>query len=160
MTMGNIERKLKELGIELPIAPRPVANFVSAVTSGNRVYTAGTGPRMSDGKLLYIGKLGADVSVEQGQEAARLCTINILGVLKEHLGDLDRVKRIVKLLAFVNSTSDFHMQPQVINGASDLLVEVFGENGIHARSAIGTNVLPSNMPVEIEMIVEIWDEKK
>lgn len=155
--MGAIEQRLSEMGIVLPAPPKPVANFVTAVQSGNRIYTAGCGPRTSDGKLLYKGKLGSDLSLEQGQQAARQCAINLLAVLKEQLGDLDRVKQVVKLLAFVSSSSQFYDQPQVINGASDFLVDVFGERGIHARSAIGTSVLPSNMPVEIEMIVEVFD---
>lgn len=153
--MSVIDNRLRELGIELPEAPKPVASYVPAVTVDNLVYTSGTGCRVAGKGLLYQGKVGKDVTVEQAREAARQSALNLLAQLKAHLGSLDRVKRIVKLLAFVNGTDDFGEQPLVVNGASDLLLEVFGDKGRHARSAIGTNSLPMNMPVEIEMIVEI-----
>ena len=152
--MALIEKRLAELNIVLENAPRPVAEYVPAKTVGNLVYTSGFDCRVN-GVLLHEGKLGSDLTIEQGYEAARQVMINALTVLKEHIGDLDRVKQVVKLLAFVNSADGFVEQPYVINGASELLVQVFGEKGRHSRSAIGTNELPFNTPVEIEMIVEI-----
>lgn len=152
--MSKIEGKLKELGIELPEAPKPAASYVPAKTFGNYVYTSGNDCRVN-GELLYKGKLGAEVTIEQGQQAAKQTAINLLAVLKEHLGDLDRISQIVKVLGFVNSAPGFVEQPYVINGASDFFEEVFGEKGKHARSAIGTSELPFHTPVEIEMVVEI-----
>lgn len=152
--MSEVEKRLKELGIELPKPSKPTAVYVPAVTTGNLVYTSGNDCKVN-GEFLYTGKLGKDLTLEQGQEAARQTMINLLAVLKKHIGDLDRINRIVKVLGFVNSTPDFTDQPLVINGASELLEEVFGDRGKHARSAIGTNVLPFDIPVEIEMIVEI-----
>ncbi len=152
--MSQIEKRLKELEIVLDKAPAPAAEYVPAKTVNNLVYTSGADCRIK-GKLLYEGKVGSDLTVEQGYEAARQVMINLLNVLKEHIGDLDRVKQVVKLLGFVNSADGFAEQPYVINGASELLVQVFGEKGKHARSAISSNELPFNTPVEIEMIVEI-----
>ncbi|MCM3240365.1 RidA family protein [Heyndrickxia oleronia] len=152
--MSQIEKRLKELEIVLDKAPAPAAEYVPAKTVNNLVYTSGADCRIK-GKLLYEGKVGSDLTVEQGYEAARQVMINLLSVLKEHIGDLDRVKQVVKLLGFVNSADGFAEQPYVINGASELLVQVFGEKGKHARSAISSNELPFNTPVEIEMIVEI-----
>jgi enamine deaminase RidA (YjgF/YER057c/UK114 family) len=152
--MSKIELRLKELGIILPAAAKPVATYVPAKRVGNLVYTSGNDCRVN-GVLKYTGKLGSDVTVEQGYEAAKITMINLLAVLKEHLGDLDRVKQVVKILGFVNSADGFVEQPFVINGASDFLVEVFGEKGKHARSAISSNELPFNTSVEIEMIIEI-----
>lgn len=152
--MAIIEQKLQELGIVLGKVPTPVAEYVPAKTVGNLVYTSGCDCRIN-GKLMYEGKVGGDLTIEQGKEAARQVMINIIAVLKEHLGDLDRVKQVVKMLAFVNSADGFVEQPFVVNGASELLVEVFGEKGKHARSAISANELPFNTPVEIELIVEI-----
>ncbi len=154
--MGQIEQKLQELGIQLPEPPAPAAVYIPAVTVGNLVYTSGNDCRI-DGKLMFEGKLGADLTVEQGKLAARQTMINLLAVLKSHLGDLDRIERIVKLLGFVNSAPGFAHQPYVMNGASELLEQVFGERGKHARSAIGTSDLPFHTPVEIEMIVQIKD---
>ena len=150
----HVEAKLKELGIELPPAVTPVANYVPTVRTGNLVFLSGHGPFKDDGTLV-TGKVGADLTDEEGYEAARLVAIGLLGSLKAEIGELDRVKRIVKLLGLVNCTAEFANQPKVINGASDFLVEVFGEKGKHARSAVGTNALPMNIAVEIEMIVEI-----
>jgi enamine deaminase RidA (YjgF/YER057c/UK114 family) len=150
----NIEKKLLEKGITLAEVKPPVYTYVPAKTVGNMVYVSGTDCRIN-GKLLYEGKLGTQLSVAQGAEAARQCMINILSVLKAHLGDLDRIKQFVKILGFVNSASGFVEQPYVINGASDLLVEIFGERGKHARSAIAASELPFNTPVEIEVICEI-----
>ena len=152
--MGRIEQRLQELGITLPEPPPVAAIYVPAVTVGNMVYTSGNDCRVS-GKLMFQGKLGQDLTIEEGQLAARQTMINLLAVLKAHLGDLDKIERIVKLLAFVNSAPGFADQPYVINGASALLEEVFGEQGRHARSAIGTSELPFHTPVEIEMIVQI-----
>lgn len=151
-----IDKKLKELNIQLPIAPSPVAKYVLIKKVGNLLYTSGQDCRR-DGELLYEGKLGKDLSVEEGYNAAKETAINCLAVLKQELGSLDRIKQIVKVLGFVNSTDSFIEQPAVINGASELFVEVFGEKGKHARSAISSNSLPFNIPVEIEMIVEIED---
>lgn len=154
--MGKIEHRLTELGIVLPKPPEPVAQYVPAVIAGNFVYTSGCDCR-KDGTLLHTGKLGAELTVEMGYEAARQTAINLLAVLKEAVGELDRIRRIVKVLGMVNSAPGFHLQPLVINGASDLFVEVFGERGKHARSAVGMNELPFNTPVEIEVIAEIED---
>ena len=150
------EARLAELGIELPPAPNPVANYVNGVRTGNLIFLAGKGPRRADGTEIR-GKLGDDVSIEEGYEGARLTAINQLAVLKEMLGDLGKVKRVVKVLGMVNSTPDFVEQPAVINGFSDLIVEVFGERGKHARAAVGMASLPRGQAVEIEMIVEVED---
>lgn len=152
----GVEEKLKQLGLELPSAATPMANYVPAVRTGNLVFLSGHGPLEKD--RLIRGKLGSDLTVEEGYQAARLVAIGLLGSLKDVIGDLERVRRIVKLLGLVNSEPTFLEQPQVINGASDLLVEVFGEKGRHARSAVGTNTLPVNIAVEIEMIVEVEDD--
>jgi enamine deaminase RidA (YjgF/YER057c/UK114 family) len=150
------EARLKELGIELPAAPEPVANYVNGVRTGNLIFLAGKGPKRADGTEI-TGKLGNDVSIEQGYEAARLTAINQLAVLKEMLGDLSKVTRVVKVLGMVNSDPEFVQQPAVINGFSDLIVEVFGERGRHARAAVGMASLPRGQSVEIEMIVEVED---
>ena len=142
--------RLARLGIEIPPAPDPVANYVNGVRTGNLIFLAGKGPRRADGTEIS-GKLGADLSVEQGYEAARLTAINQLAVLKAMIGDLDRVVRIVKVLGMVNSDPSFVAQPAVINGFSDLMVEVFGERGRHARAAVGMASLPRGQAVEIEI---------
>ena len=152
------EAKLEELGIVLPPAPEPVANYVNGVRTGNLIFLAGKGPKRADGSELH-GKLGADVSIEEGYEGARITAINQLAVLKEMLGDLSKVKRVVKVLGMVNSTPDFVQQPAVINGFSDLIVEIFGERGRHARAAVGMASLPRGQSVEIEMIVEVEDQE-
>jgi len=152
----NPEEKLKELGITLPTAPSPVANYVNGVRSGNLIFLAGKGPKRADGSEI-TGKLGVDISIETGYKAARLAAINQLAVLKEMLGNLNRVTRIVKVLSMVNSAPSFIEQPKVINGFSDLIVEVFGDRGLHARSAVGMASLPREQAVEVEMIVEIRD---
>ena len=153
----QIEAKLNEMGIELPSAVTPVANYVPAVRTGNLVFLSGHGPFKEDGSLI-TGKVGADLSTEQGYEAARRIAIGLLGSLKAEIGDLDKIKRLVKLLGLVNCTSEFADQPKVINGASDFFVEVLGDKGKHARSAVGSNALPLNIAVEIEMIVEVEDK--
>lgn len=150
------EERLKELKIELPDAPNPVANYINGVKSGNLIFLAGKGPRYANG-VEITGKLGEDISIEKGYEGARLTAINQIAVLKEMLGDLSKVKRIVKVLAFVNCTPDFIEQPKVMNGFSDLMVEVFGDKGIHARAAIGVASLPRGQAVEVECIVEVQD---
>lgn len=150
------EAKLKELGIVLPKAGAPVANYVNTVRTGNLVYTSGKGPNRADGSLV-TGKVGKDITVEEGYEAARLTAIQLLASLKDELGDLSKVKRVVKVLGMVNAEGDFLNHPEVINGCSDLLVKVFGERGKHARSAVGMGSLPRNISVEIELIVEVQD---
>jgi len=152
--MSTAEQRLKDLGLALPPPQTPVANYVRAVRTGTLVFLAGHLPVEHD-KIVYQGKLGRDMDVETGYRAARLVMLNCLASLKEAIGDLDRVKRVVKLLGMVNSAPDFAEQPQVMNGASDLLVQVFGERGRHARSAVGMAGLPSGVAVEIEMIVEV-----
>ena len=154
--MPEIENKLKELGYELP-APRPpgAGNIIPSVRTGNLVFLSGTGPGLPGGGLLHTGKLGSDLTVEQGRDCARQTMLNLLTNLKREIGDLDQVSRIVKLLCMVNSEPDFGDMPLVANGASDLLIELFGESGRHARSAVGMATLPGGMPIEIEMIVEV-----
>ncbi|WP_245917349.1 RidA family protein [Mongoliibacter ruber] len=150
----DAEKKIKEMGITLPNPSAPVANYVNAVRTGNLLFLAGKGPSEADGTYI-TGKVGSDLTIEEGREAARLVGLAQLAVLKAELGDLNKVKRIVKVLGMVNCDSDFKDQPQVINGFSDLMVEVFGEKGKHARSAVGMNALPMDISVEIELIVEI-----
>lgn len=152
--MSEVERRLKTRGLELPPPPAPVANYVGAITAGDLVFVSGHGP-MRNGEFVYRGKLGRDVSVEDGYKAAELVILNCLASLKAEIGDLDRVKQIVKLLGMVNSTPDFVQQPQVVNGASDLLLALFGDRGRHARSAVGMAVLPFDIAVEIEMVVQV-----
>ncbi len=153
----NPEAKLADLGIELPEVSPPVANYVNAVRTGNLLFLAGKGPNKPEGGYV-TGKLGADLSVEEGYEAARLTGIAQLAVLKAELGNLNKVKRIVKVLGMVNSAPDFGDQPEVVNGYSDLMVEVFGDRGKHARAAVGMGALPRNIAVEVEMIVEVFEE--
>lgn len=152
----DIEQRLGDLNIVLPEVSAPVANYVNAVRTGNLLFLAGKGPRNQDGSYV-TGKVGVDLTLKEAQEAARLTGINQLAVLKKELGDLNRVKRIVKVLGMVNSEPGFGDQPEVINGFSDLMVEVFGEKGKHARAAVGMASLPRNIAVEIEMIVEVDD---
>ncbi len=153
----EIEKKLASMGLELPPIPTPVANYVSAVQVGSLLFLSGHAPGLlKDGKVQFIqGKVGKDLTTEEGYEAAKQVTLNLLQSIKKTIGDLDRVKRVVKLLGFVNCTEDFPDQPTVINGASDLLVELYGERGRHARSAVGMYQLPFGIAVEIEMIVEV-----
>lgn len=151
---GTIEQRLIDHDIELPEAATPVANYVPAVQSGSMLYISGQVP-LWNGQRRHIGKLGADTAIEDGQAAARLCALNVVAQAKAALGDLDRVVRVVKLVGFVNSAPDFTDQPAVINGASDLMVEVFGDKGRHARSAVGVAALPLGVSVEVEAILEI-----
>ena len=152
--INNPNTQLKKLGITLPSPSAPVANYVNIVRSGNLLFLSGKGPKKLDGTYIK-GKLGLDLTIEQGYEAARITGINQIAVLKAELGDLNKVKRIVKVLGMVNASADFQDQPKVINGFSDLMVEVFGDRGKHARSAVGMCSLPSGIAVEIEVIVEI-----
>jgi enamine deaminase RidA (YjgF/YER057c/UK114 family) len=147
---------LNTLQIELKSPGTPIANYVHVAQSGNLLFLAGKGPTKSDGELIK-GKVGIELSIEEGYEASRWVAINQLAVLKDHLGDLNRVKRVVKVLGMVNCSDDFTNHPEVINGFSDLMVEVFGEKGKHARSAVGMNSLPRDIAVEIEVIVEIFE---
>jgi enamine deaminase RidA (YjgF/YER057c/UK114 family) len=151
--VGEIEQRLADLGIELPAPFTPIANFVLAVRTGSLVFVSGHGP-IVDGTPAYTGKVSSEVAAEDAYQAARLTMLGCLRTLQDELGSLDRVHRIVKLLGMVNSDPDFTGQPMVINGASDLLVDVFGERGRHARSAVGMASLPRGITVEIELVVE------
>ena len=156
--MGKIDDRIAELGITLPDAQAPVANYVPNVRTGNLIYLSGLGPAKDASGNRPIGKLGKDLDTQQGYDAARLVGINMLARIRQSVGgDFDRVKQVVKLLSMVNSTGDFTEHPQVANGCSDLLVEVFGDRGRHARSAVGMGNLPGNIPVEIEVIIEVTD---
>jgi enamine deaminase RidA (YjgF/YER057c/UK114 family) len=150
----DYDKKLKELGVELIPPQKPIANYVKAVRTGNLIFLAGHGPTLPDGSNI-TGKVGRDLTLEQGYNAARQTGIALLSTLKAELGDLNKVKRVVKVLGMVNCQPDFTDQPKVINGCSDLLVAVFGEKGKHARSAVGMNSLPMNIAVEIEIVVEV-----
>lgn len=151
---ADYDKKIKELGIELIAPTKPIANYVKAIRSGNLLFLSGHGPSKADGASI-TGKVGADMTIEEGYAAARQAAISLLSTMKAELGSLNKVKRVVKVLGMVNCTPDFTDQPKVINGCSDLLVAVFGENGKHARSAVGMNALPGNITVEIEIIVEV-----
>jgi enamine deaminase RidA (YjgF/YER057c/UK114 family) len=150
----SAEKRLKQLGIDLGTVSAPVANYVNAVQTGNLLFLSGKGPRPVDGQRPK-GKLGREYSIEQGYRHARTVGLDLLAVMKTELGSLDRVKRVVKVLGMVNSVPEFEDPPKVINGCSDLFVEVFGERGRHARSAVGLAALPGGIPVEIECIVEV-----
>jgi enamine deaminase RidA (YjgF/YER057c/UK114 family) len=150
------EARLKELQLTLPPAPKPVAKYKTAVQVGNILYVSGHGPAKVDGASPIAGRLGDDLTLEQGKEAARLVGLAILSTVRTTLGTLDRVKRLVKTLGMVNATPDFKDHPQVINGFSELMAEVFGDDaGVGARSAVGMGSLPSNIPVEVECIFEV-----
>jgi len=148
------EARIQALGLELPPAPAPLASYVPAVRTGNLVFLAGQGPILG-GKPTVTGKVGADLTEQEGYRVARATILNSLAALRAEIGSLDRVRRIVKLVGWVNSAPGFTRQPWVINGASDLLVEIFGDAGKHARSAVAANELPLNIPVEIELVVEV-----
>ena len=152
--MSTVEDRLAGLGRTLPGVAAPVAAYVPAVRSGDYVFTSGQLP-MVDGSLAATGKVGAEVSAEDAKQLAATCVLNALAAIKAEIGDLDRVRRIVKVVGFVASTPDFTGQPGVVNGASELLGEVFGDKGVHARSAVGVAVLPLDAPVEVELMVEI-----
>jgi enamine deaminase RidA (YjgF/YER057c/UK114 family) len=153
MSAGSAKARLKELGIELPEVAKPLASYVPAVRSGNLVYTSGQLPTQA-GKLAATGKVGADVTAEQGKEFARICALNALAAVDSLVG-VDAVTQVVKVVGFVASAPGFNGQPGVINGASDLLAEVFGDHGSHARSAVGVAELPLDAPVEVELVVEV-----
>jgi enamine deaminase RidA (YjgF/YER057c/UK114 family) len=150
----DYDKKLKELGVELFPPSKPIANYVKAVRVGNLLFISGHGPAKADGSNI-TGKVGKDLTIEQGYEAAKLTAAGIISTLKAELGDLNKVKRIVKVNGWVNCNPDFTDQPKVVNGCSDLMVALFGEKGRHARAAMGVIALPSNIAVEIEMIVEV-----
>jgi enamine deaminase RidA (YjgF/YER057c/UK114 family) len=146
--------KLAELGLTLPNVAPPLAAYVPAVRTGNLVYTSGQLPRIG-GELTHVGKVGGEVTPEQAKEAAQACALNAIAAVKAEIGDLGKVRRVVKVVGFVASTPDFTGQPGVVNGASELLGKVFGDTGVHARSAVGVAALPLDVPVEVEMIVEV-----
>lgn len=152
--MAHPEERLAELGLSVPEVARPVAAYVPAVRSGSHVYTSGQLP-MRGGELMAIGKVGAELGTEEAVECARQCGLNAIAAIKAEIGDLAAVKRVVKVVCFVASTPDFTGQPQVANGVSELLGSVFGEAGVHARSAVGVPVLPLDSPVEVELVVEV-----
>ena len=148
-----IEEKLKQLNITLPTPPKPAGSYIPVVTSGNLAFVSGQIP-MQDGKVIYTGKVPTEKSIEEAQKAAKLCAINILAQLKANLGSLDRITKIARVSGFVNCTSDFSEQPKIINAASDLFYEIFGEHGKHSRIAVGVSSLPLNSTVEIDMVAE------
>lgn len=150
----SFDAKLAELGLALPPAPKPVATYIPAVRAGDLLFLSGTGP-FKDGRIAFTGKLGRDLTVEQGYEAARLTLLNALAMVRQELGTLDRVVRIVRVTGHVASAEGFTQQPAVINGASDLLVQIFGEAGRHARLALGAAELPLNMCIELELILQV-----
>ena len=152
----SVEQRLRELGYALPEPPTPKGVYVTAVEVDGMLYTAGSSC-FEDGKIKYQGKLGSDLTVEQGRDAARCTMLNLLSVIKHEIGDLDRIERVVKVLGFVASAPGFNNQPEVLNGASELVGEVLGERGKHARSVVGVNELPMNVCIEIEMIVKVKD---
>ncbi len=149
-----IEEKIKELGFEFPEVAKPLAAYIPAKRVGNLVMTSGQVPLVK-GKLKYAGKIGVELSEEEGQKAAEICALNCLAAIKGVIGNLDKIEEIVKLTVFVNNKDGFTAQPKVANGASELLGKIFGEKGLHARSAVGVSGLPINAPVEIEMIVKV-----
>ena len=150
----SAEKRVAELGLDLSKVPTPIANYVPSVRTGNLVFLSGQGPTKPEGGMV-TGKLGRDISIEEGYAAARLVAIGLLSALRAEIGSLDRVTRVVKLLGMVNGTTDFTDQPAVVNGASDLLVDIFGDRGKHARSAVGMGSLPMGISVEVELIVEV-----
>ena len=151
----SIEQRLKELHITLPAAAGALANYVPYVREGSLIFISGQVPRGPEGQLLHVGKVGQELSVEDGYAAARLCALSCLAQLRAALGSLDPVKRIVRVGGFVNCVEGFAQQPQVINGASDVIVEIFGDKGRHARAAVGCNALPGNVAVEVEMVAAV-----
>jgi enamine deaminase RidA (YjgF/YER057c/UK114 family) len=150
----TVEQRLQQLGISLPDPPRPVAAYVPTSLAGSLLFISGQGP-VEGGEIRFSGKVGQEVSIEDGARAARICAINCLAQARAALGSLERVRQVVKVVGFVNAGPDFTQQPQVINGASELLIEVFGEAGRHARSAVGCSSLPMNIAVEVEMVLEV-----
>ncbi len=149
----SVNQRISDLGIILPQVATPAGAYVPAVVSGNLVFTAGQIP-LVDGKLVATGKVGKDLSADQAKEIARICALNAVAAVKSVIGDLDRVTKVVKVVGYVSSAPDFTAQPSVVNGASELLEQIFGDRGIHARSAVGVAVLPLDAPVEVELVVE------
>ena len=152
--MKNYEERIEELGIEIPEPPEPVGSYIPARRAGDLVFCSGQGP-LKDGEFIHLGKVGSDLSVEEGYAAARRCAINCLAEVKSEVGTLNKIEKVVKVRGFVSSAPGFGRQPDVVNGASELLQELFGEAGRHARSALGTSDLPGNIPVEVEMVVSV-----
>lgn len=150
----QIEKKIEELGYKLATPPKPLAAYIPTVKSGKLIFTAGQVP-LVDGQLKYSGKVPVTISEEDAIKAAEVCVLNCLSVIKAEIGDLDKLERILKVTVFVNSTDDYTKQPVIANGASELLVKIFGDSGKHARSAVGVSSLPLNAPVEIELIAEL-----
>ncbi|HSL88792.1 MAG TPA: RidA family protein [Ignavibacteriaceae bacterium] len=149
-----IEEKIKELGFEIPEVAKPLAAYIPAKKIENLVMTSGQVP-LVEGKLKYVGKIGVDLSEEEGQKAAEICALNCLAAIKGVIGNLDKIEEVVKLTVFVNNKDGYTAQPKIANGASELIGKIFGEKGLHARSAVGVSGLPINAPVEIEMIVKV-----
>lgn len=154
MQRDSVEARLRALGVRLPKVPVPVAEYVPAKKVGQMIYCSGQGP-VQDGKPVYVGRVGAEVSLEEAYKAAQLCILNCLAAIKAIIGSLDAIEEVVQVRGFVNSAPDFHDQPKVIDGASELLVKLFGDCGRHARAALGTSVLPMNIPVEVEMVARV-----
>ncbi len=152
--MNNYEARIEELGIKIPEPPEPVGSYIPARRAGNLVFCSGQGPKKGD-EFVHLGKVGSDLTVEEGYEAARVSALNCLAEIKSEIGSLNKIDQIVKVRGFVSSAPGFGRQPDVVNGASELLQEIFGENGKHARAALGTSELPGNIPIEVEMIVSI-----
>lgn len=152
----SVESKLEELGLKLPSPPKPLGAYIPTVRVGNLVFVSGMKASL-EGEMKFTGKVGSDLTIEEGYEAAKICALNCLSALKVSLGSLDKIERIVQIFGFVNSAEGFNKQPKVVNGASELLLKLFGENGQHARIAVGANELPEDSPVEIAMIVKIKD---
>ncbi|HDN62869.1 MAG TPA: RidA family protein [Candidatus Bathyarchaeota archaeon] len=150
----SVEERLRELGIELPPPPKPLGAYVPTVQVDDLVFVAGMKASIG-GEMKFRGKVGSDLTVEEGYEAAKICALNCLSALKEALGSLDKVERIIQVFGFVNSAEGFNQQPKVLNGASDILLKIFGEKGQHARIAVGSNELPEDSPVEVAMIVKL-----
>ena len=157
--LRGAEERLRDLGYELPMVPRPAGSYVPATRAGTLLFTAGQLP-FKDGQLPYTGKVGADVSVEEAKEAARLCALNALAAVKAEVGTLENARRIVRVTGYVASAAGFNAQPEVMNGASDLLGKLFGEKGLHARTAVGVAELPLDAPVEVELVVDLADPQR
>lgn len=155
--MANIEAKLQQMGITLPPVPKPVAAYIPARKVGNLVFVSGQGPA-AEGEFVHVGKVGVNKTVQEGYEAAKICALNCLAAVKDLVGSLDKVEEIIQVRGFVNCATDFGEQPEVINGASELLQEIFGDQGKHARAALGTSSLPRDITVEVEMVVRVADD--
>ncbi|MBS3737115.1 MAG: RidA family protein [Candidatus Bipolaricaulota bacterium] len=152
--MNNYEGRIEELGIKIPEPPEPVGSYIPARKAGDLIFCSGQGPKKGD-KFVHLGKVGSDLTVEEGYEAARVSALNCLAEIKTEIGSLNKIDKIVKVRGFVSSAAGFGGQPSVVNGASELLIEIFGDSGKHARAALGTSELPGNIPIEVEMIASI-----